>query len=436
VPRGALFATLAAAALVIGGGYFASQALLLLDLTTLTAIVTVAVGIAILLSVIAVSTVAPAVDLEDARDLATALDGVARGDLTKDVSPRNLSGTMGPALQSASRAIVGLRQKVEATRTSARETRVRADELVTQCTAAHVAAQRAAEQAGHVAQHSTMLDEELRSLRPDLERFTGSALQVGTLAQRELEWSGKVRSASREAAGDLEAALKALEQLQSRVSTSGTELDRLGEATAQVAEFVTLVRKMARQSKLLALNAAMEAARAGEQGTGFGVVAAEVRRLARSSSDAADRTEALLRDIVERSGEARIAAQESGTLVSSAHDALDRAASAMARARGLERVTESAPDLVDAPAAATALAARFDQVLVNAQGLTTAARDARLAGSAQVARAQDLAAAAHTLARTATRTAEAHEEFQLEGAPTPPESTPTGQVGAPIPAIA
>ena len=209
-----MIGTFGGTALVIIGGYFASHALLALSGWTLIAISAVVVGAALLLSAVLVSTIAPAADSEHARALSSVLDSAARGDLTREVRTRDHSGTLGPALHSASRALLYLRSRLTTARTAGHETSVRAEELVGHCAAGHVAAQRAAEQGAHVAQHTATLDEELRSLRPDLDAFANSALQIGSLVQRERDSSNKIRSAGREVVGDLEAALRALELLE------------------------------------------------------------------------------------------------------------------------------------------------------------------------------------------------------------------------------
>jgi methyl-accepting chemotaxis protein len=89
---------------------------------------------------------------------------------------------------------------------------------------------------------------------------------------------------------------------------SGEAVSRAVTAMRTIAEKISIVQEIARQTDLLALNAAVEAARAGEHGKGFAVVASEVRKLAERSQTAASEISAMSGDTVK-------AAQDAGEML-------------------------------------------------------------------------------------------------------------------------
>ncbi|MDX2220738.1 MAG: methyl-accepting chemotaxis protein [Burkholderiales bacterium] len=145
-------------------------------------------------------------------------------------------------------------------------------------------------------------------LNEDIKRIASSSASTREAAHAMNEVTREGRALSTKGAASAA-------QLETQMRETVERIDRLAAGVESISQVSQVIDDIARQTKLLSFNAAIEAARAGEQGRGFAVVAKEVGTLAELTAQRTREIKGQLDRVTQELGPARIAVEESASLV-------------------------------------------------------------------------------------------------------------------------
>ncbi len=338
--------------------------------------------------------------------LASLSERVSAGDLTVAVPGMDTDDEMGRLSRATDGMLRELRRLVAAMDDSAARTATMAAEITSGTEQMTGAASEVAHTSNELSAQSTEMSDTVRKAAADAGQLRRIAGELTAGARGGVERNRHLRRLAQENRGRLDASTAAFDLLAQEAELAARSADALADASEEIRAFLSFVRKMARQSKLLGLNASMEAARAGELGDGFAVVANEVRKMALGAAAGAERVQLVVDQVLARVEETRESSRRTLSNVDAARGATREVIDAFGEVERMLVEMDGWTASIDSAATSSAelvedSTQRLEMLARGIEGFAAAMEQVAATAEEQSASTEEIAAAAAALTATA-----------------------------------
>lgn len=149
---------------------------------------------------------------------------------------------------------------------------------------------------------SSQMSSSVSEITSTMEEFSASSSQIAENSESVVKIASRTYEHAQQSAQVMHQMLDAMRGIQKDNQTSIQEILGLGQKSQEISKVMEIINTLADQTRLIAFNAALEASSAGETGRRFGVVAAEIRRLADNVTQSTSEIEARVSEIQDAIG--------------------------------------------------------------------------------------------------------------------------------------
>ncbi len=183
--------------------------------------------------------------------------------------------------------------------------------------------------------------QEISLVATAMTQMKATVADVAGNTEHTSESASAANTLARKGNQDVQRSLVAITRVAEEIEQAGTLVTELERESAQINVVVDVIRGIAEQTNLLALNAAIEAARAGEQGRGFAVVADEVRTLAGRTQASTGEIVAIIETLQARANQAKEVTGQSCEMIRQCVDQSEQTSN------GIQQIEEAVAQIAD-----------------------------------------------------------------------------------------